>query len=68
MQNQNAMEEKNKEGIILAAVDDMFFAAKIRGTGEALGITVRTVRNTEKFFEKLAESKPTRVIVDLHSE
>jgi PleD family two-component response regulator len=68
MQNQIIMEEKNKDEIILAAVDDMFFAAKIRGTGEALGITVRTVRNTEKFFEKLAESKPKKVIVDLHSE
>jgi PleD family two-component response regulator len=46
----------------------MFFAAKIRGTGEALGINVRTARTTEKFFEKLKELKPAIVVVDLHSE
>lgn len=54
--------------IILAAVDDIFFAAKIRGTGEALGITVQTARSTDKFFEKLAETTPSKIIVDLHSE
>ena len=61
-------EEKKCEHIVLAAVDDMFFAAKIRGAGEAVGVNVRTARTTEKFFEKLKELNPAIIIVDLHSE
>ena len=62
------IEEKNEKGIVLAAVDDIFFAAKIRGTGETLGVDVVIAQNTLKFFEKLNETKPTKILVDLHSE
>ncbi len=61
-------ETKNERGIVLAAVDDIFFAAKIRGTGESIGVEVKTARSQEKFFEKLSQSKPSKIIVDLHSE
>jgi len=61
-------ETKNEKGTVLAAVDDIFFAAKIRGTGESIGVEVKTARSQEKFFEKLYELKPSKIIVDLHSE
>lgn len=61
-------EEKKEKRIILAAVDDIFFSAKIRGTGENLGIAIQIARSTDKFFEKLSEIMPSKIIVDLHSE
>lgn len=62
------MDDKKGMNIILVAVDDIFFASKIRGEAEALGISIILVRTTEKFFEKLKKEKPIKVIVDLHSE
>ena len=32
---------------IIAAVDDMFFVAKIRATAEHLGVELKSVRNAE---------------------
>ena len=52
---------------VLAAVDDMFFAAKIRGTAEALGLEVRFSKSAEDAIEKAREQLPTLVIADLHS-
>jgi CheY-like chemotaxis protein len=53
---------------IIAVVDDMFFAAKIRATAEALGVTVLFPRSKQTLFEKLAEAKPGLVLVDLHNQ
>lgn len=61
-------EEEKEKRIILAAVDDIFFAAKIRGTGEISGINVLIERSTEKFLNKLSEITPSKIIVDLHSD
>jgi CheY-like chemotaxis protein len=52
---------------ILAIVDDMFFASKIRATAEAVGVEITFVRSTEKLLEKARETKPALVIVDLHN-
>lgn len=62
------MDDTNKKEIILVAVDDIFFVSKIRGTAEALDVSIVIVRTTEKFFQKLKETNPIRIIVDLHSE
>ncbi len=52
--------------IVLAIVDDMFFASKIRATAEAVGIEVSFPRSVEKLIEKAREAKPGLVVVDLH--
>lgn len=51
---------------VIAVVDDMFFAAKIRGTAEALGVELRTARTIDAALE-LARAGATRLIIaDLH--
>jgi CheY-like chemotaxis protein len=51
---------------VLVAVDDLFFAAKIRTTAEHLGVTVLFPRSLEAFGEAAKEGAPALVIVDLH--
>jgi CheY-like chemotaxis protein len=53
---------------VIAAVDDLFFASKIRGTGEQIGVTVRFVRNLEAMFEAARRDRPGLIICDLHSQ
>lgn len=53
---------------ILAAVDDMFFAAKIRATAEALGVTLSFFRKLDGLVAAAAERAPDLIIVDLHNE
>ncbi|MGB7923572.1 MAG: hypothetical protein WCF57_10040 [Pyrinomonadaceae bacterium] len=52
---------------ILAAVDDMFFASKIRATAEHLGIEIGFVRSAEAALESARRERPALIIVDLHS-
>jgi CheY-like chemotaxis protein len=52
---------------VLVAVDDLFFAAKIRTTAEHLGIVALFPRSLEALDEAAkASSAPALVIVDLH--
>lgn len=53
---------------VIVAADDMFFVAKIRGTAEHLGITVRSVRNAELLLTVAREGTADLIIVDLHAE
>ena len=53
---------------ILAAVDDMFFAAKIRATAEALGVTIKFHRRLEGLVGAAGEQAPDLIVVDLHNE
>ena len=52
---------------IVAHVDDLFFASKIRGTAEELGVTVTFARNVEGVIEAARRDLPTQIICDLHS-
>src|SRR5215510_6988677 len=52
---------------VLAIVDDMFFASKIRATAEAVGVEISFPRSIEKLLEKAREAKPRLVVVDLHN-
>lgn len=52
---------------VLAAVDDMFFASKIRATAEHLGIDVRFVRSAGAAVESARAQRPSVIVVDLHS-
>jgi CheY-like chemotaxis protein len=53
---------------ILAAVDDMFFAAKIRATAEALGVSIKFYRQVDRLVAAAGEQLPDLILVDLHNE
>ena len=52
---------------VLAAVDDMFFAAKIRGTAERIGLEVSFAKTVEAAIERARQEPPRLIIADLHS-
>jgi CheY-like chemotaxis protein len=53
---------------VLAAIDDMFFASKIRASAEHLGVDVRFIRSVEEALESARQERPSLLIVDLHSQ
>jgi CheY-like chemotaxis protein len=53
---------------VIAVVDDMFFASKIRATAEASGVEISFARNKEAVIEKVRETKPALVVIDLHNQ
>jgi CheY-like chemotaxis protein len=53
---------------ILAAVDDMFFASKIRATAEALGVNIKFHRRMDTLLAAATEQAPDLILVDLHNE
>jgi len=53
---------------IIAVVDDLFFASKIRGTAEELGVTVSFSRKVGALIEAARRDPPTMIICDLHSQ
>jgi CheY-like chemotaxis protein len=53
---------------IIAVVDDIFFAAKIRGTAEQVGVPVAFARSADGVSEIIKQHTPSLVICDLHSQ
>jgi CheY-like chemotaxis protein len=53
---------------IIAAVDDMFFASKIRATAEALGVGIKFHRRLDSLIVAASEQAPELILVDLHNE
>lgn len=53
---------------ILIAVDDIFFASKIRAAAESAGIEYDSARTVVAAIEKAHAHLPALVIADLHSE
>jgi len=53
---------------IIAVVDDMFFAAKIRAVAEAVGVEISCPRSKEVLIQKARETKPRLIVVDLHNQ
>jgi len=53
---------------IIAAVDDMFFAAKIRGAAEQTGRRLVFVKSRAELDENLASGPPAMILLDLNSE
>ena len=51
---------------VLVAVDDLFFAAKIRATAEHLGVEVVFPRSLEALVEASSAGATALIIVDLH--
>ena len=53
---------------IIAAVDDLFFASKIRAVGEHLGLTVQFVKSVPAAMEAARKERPSVIVADLHSQ
>ena len=53
---------------IIAVVDDLFFASKIHGTAEELGVTVTFARKLDVLVEAARRDQPSLIICDLHSQ
>ena len=53
---------------VIAAVDDMFFAAKIRAVAEHLGVNVQFARSASAVMEAACADNMSLVVVDLHSQ
>jgi PleD family two-component response regulator len=53
---------------VIALVDDMFFAAKIRGTAERLGIEVIFVRSLFDLQKSVGAKDASLLIVDLQAQ
>ena len=62
------MEETANSARVIAAVDDMFFGAKIRGAAAAAGREVEFVKSQQQLEEKLSKGPVSLIIVDLNSE
>ena len=54
--------------LVIAVVDDMFFASKIRAVAEAAGIEINFARSREVLIEKARERQPQLIVVDLHHQ
>jgi CheY-like chemotaxis protein len=52
---------------VIAVVDDLFFASKIRGTAEQLGITAGFPRRIDVVIEAALRDHPALIICDLHA-
>jgi len=53
---------------VIAVVDDLFFASKIRGTAEQVGVALSFARSAAAALESARRDQPALVICDLHSE
>src|ERR1043166_3758214 len=53
---------------IIAVVDDMFFKSKIRAVAEAVGVEISFPRTQEALLQKVRESKPRLIVIDLHNQ
>lgn len=53
---------------VVAVVDDLFFASKIRGTAEQVAVLVSFPRRIELLEESVARNQPSLVICDLNSQ
>ena len=53
---------------VLAVVDDMFFASKIRAVAEHLGVQVRFVRSADEALAAAREDVPSLILADLHAQ
>ena len=51
---------------VIAAVSDMLFASKIRGTAEQLNVTVYFARTDAGLFDAAKADMPSLIILDLH--
>lgn len=53
---------------VLAVVDDMIFAAKIRAVAQAIEVNVRFPRSKESAIAEVKAMSPEVIVVDLHGQ
>lgn len=53
---------------VLVAVDDLFFAAKIRAVAESVGVATHLVKDKAGIVKAAREESPSLVLVDLHAQ
>jgi len=52
---------------VVAAVEDIFFAAKVRAAAEASGVVVEFPRTDKAFAESVNAAAPALIVCDLQS-
>src|ERR687886_1956271 len=52
---------------VIAAVSDLLFASKIRGTAEHLNVAVEFARAADALFDAAKTEVPSLIILDLHA-
>ena len=55
-------------GIVIAAVDDIFFASKIRAVAESLGVEVLFAKSAAQALEAARAVEPKLLLADLHAQ
>ena len=53
---------------VIAVVDDMFFASKIRAVAEHLGVRVHFAKSTEDALTAARTDEPALILADLHAQ
>jgi CheY-like chemotaxis protein len=53
--------------VVVAVVDDMFFASKIRAVAESLNVGVRFARSAAEALEAAQAEEPSLILADLHA-
>lgn len=53
---------------VIAAVDDLFFASKIRAVAEHLGATIEFARSDQSVIDSARRETPAVIVIDLHSQ
>ena len=53
---------------VIAAVDDLFFASKIRAVAEHLGLAIEFVRSDQAVIDAAHRETPEVIVIDLHSQ
>ena len=53
---------------VLAAVDDLFFASKIRAVAEHLGLIIEFARSDQAAIDAARRETPSIIVIDLHSQ
>jgi CheY-like chemotaxis protein len=52
---------------VIAVVDDLFFASRIRGTAEQFGVAASFPRRIDALMEAAQRDQPALIICDLHA-
>ena len=53
---------------VVAVIDDMFFASKIKEAAKSTGVKADFIKNVDGFIEDLKADPPTLIIFDLNSK
>ncbi|MGB2693518.1 MAG: response regulator [Thermodesulfobacteriota bacterium] len=53
---------------VVAVVDDIFFASKIKEAAKSTGVKLDFVKNSDGFIEDIKIDPPTLIILDLNSK